>query len=50
MLELVWKKEETQHGALPQLLSEWNVESAIPVLVESEIPEAAGRFGELATP
>jgi HEAT repeat protein len=60
MLELVWKKHETHYGALPQLLSEWNVELAIPVLVEqmtaSEsgtdwgLAEAVGRFGERSTP
>jgi HEAT repeat protein len=61
MLELIWKKRETQYGALPQLLAEWNVESAIPVLVEwmvasehggfgPEVSGALGRFGERATP
>ena len=60
MLELVWKKHETHYGALPQLLSEWNVELAIPVLVEQMVAsetgtdwglaEAVGRFGERSTP
>jgi len=61
ILELIWKKSETQFGALPTLLAEWDVESAIPVLVEwmvaaeygpglGHIPESLGRFGERATP
>lgn len=61
MLELVWKSGETQHGAIPQLLAEWQVDETIPVLIEwmkaaaaaavgLQVPEAIGRFGPRATP
>jgi hypothetical protein len=52
MLELVWKKDQSQFGALPALLGEGKVGLAIPVLVRQErgYPIAMGGFGAAATP
>ena len=61
MMELLWKKGESHFGILPQLLSEWKIDSSIPVIVESIsvygdfgfpdiIAPALGSFGDKVTP
>jgi hypothetical protein len=52
MLELVWKKDQLQFGALPALLAKSKVELALPVLVRQEqgYPNEMTGFGAAATP
>ncbi len=60
LLELIWKKRETLHGALPDLVAKWQLERGLPVLmtgfderrnpVSRAVSEAIGTYGERATP
>jgi hypothetical protein len=59
MMELIWKKGQKHYGVLCQLLCEWKIERALPVIAESMAlypsydwitAPAMSNFGEKASP